>query len=306
MRTAGLAIIAVLPGCTLSFDPSLLADARTVDCTAADAAGGITFGVPVLEALPSSTSIEYSPSLSRDLRTLYFASDRPGGAGGFDLYVATRATAGVPFDDAVNLAALNSGMDDGAPSISASGLRLYFQSAREGARGLYVAERAAETDTFTTSTRISIGLSSVSAPDISADERALYFASDDPSGAGAIDLWVMTRDEVGAPWNAPTDLSTVNTAMAESSPSIDTAGTTLYYQTDRDDPSSDVVIATRTDLASAFAIAGPELRASTAGIGEYDPDISYDGQTLALALNRAGGVGGTDIWLATRQCPPAN
>lgn len=39
----------------------------------------------------NSTARDIHPALSADGRTLYFASARPGGAGGFDLYAATRS-----------------------------------------------------------------------------------------------------------------------------------------------------------------------------------------------------------------------
>src|SRR3989454_8113909 len=45
---------------------------------------------------------EQGPNLSKDGLTLYFGSDRPGGVGSFDLWVARRACADCPWDAPVN------------------------------------------------------------------------------------------------------------------------------------------------------------------------------------------------------------
>ena len=47
--------------------------------------------VPTLvQEFVSDTGITYSPEISRDGRTLWFVSDRPGGRGDIDIYVSTR------------------------------------------------------------------------------------------------------------------------------------------------------------------------------------------------------------------------
>ena len=44
-----------------------------------------------LGSIVNSTASDFSPSLSPNGRTLYFASARTGGQGNFDLYVSTRS-----------------------------------------------------------------------------------------------------------------------------------------------------------------------------------------------------------------------
>ena len=46
----------------------------------------------------NSTSGEMQPYLSADRQTLFFASNRPGGCGGFDLYITTRTRLGEKHD----------------------------------------------------------------------------------------------------------------------------------------------------------------------------------------------------------------
>ena len=73
------------------------------------------------------------------------ATGRPGGVGGQDLWVATRATTADPWSTPVNLGpTVNSTAFDGAPALSFDGTTLYFFSARPGGFGandLYVTTR---------------------------------------------------------------------------------------------------------------------------------------------------------------------
>lgn len=70
---------------------------------------------------------ESTPAFSRDGRTLYFASDRPGGYGGIDIYSA-RMTSRGRFRDAKNLGPeINTAGNDMFPFMSDNGT-LYFAS----------------------------------------------------------------------------------------------------------------------------------------------------------------------------------
>jgi hypothetical protein len=73
------------------------------------------------------------PSISSDGLRLLFNSNRPGGFGKYDLYVATRTSVDAPWQQAVNLGAqVNTAHDDKGPSISSNGSLLYFHSDRHG------------------------------------------------------------------------------------------------------------------------------------------------------------------------------
>ncbi len=73
------------------------------------------------------------PAFSADGRSLYFASNRPGGFGGMDLYVSQRGTEG--WSALKNLGrAVNSAANEAFPSIGAQG-QLYFSSDRAGGLG---------------------------------------------------------------------------------------------------------------------------------------------------------------------------
>ena len=91
---------------------------------------GRTWSRPKPIAGLNTRSNEREAAFSRDGRYLYFSSDRAGGAGGFDLYVArndgTKWTAVTPLGSSINSAKNESG-----PAPSAEGDRLYFSSDRE-------------------------------------------------------------------------------------------------------------------------------------------------------------------------------
>jgi Tol biopolymer transport system component len=88
-------------------------------------------GREVLE-LPDlrSDSIDTEPALTPDGRYLCFASDRAGGAGGFDLYLYDLMTR--TFVPLVNV---NTASHERNPSLSTDGRVITFESNRDGGFG---------------------------------------------------------------------------------------------------------------------------------------------------------------------------
>ena len=90
-----------------------------------------------LEALPgiiNSTYRESSVSITADGELLYFASERPGGFGGSDIYQCTKDSRG-EWSKVKNLGAtINTELDEDGPFIDYSGKTLYFSS--EGKKGM--------------------------------------------------------------------------------------------------------------------------------------------------------------------------
>jgi hypothetical protein len=105
---------------------------------------GSRFAPPTnLRSLNGSSSDE-GASLTSDGLTIFFASDRPGGAGGLDVWVAARATITDNFSAPRPLAAINSGGNDLDLALSPDGRELFFSSSRDGAQRLYRATRSCE------------------------------------------------------------------------------------------------------------------------------------------------------------------
>jgi Tol biopolymer transport system component len=100
------------------------------------------WGSPVnLGATVNSSLEECFPDISADSRMLFFSDHmggpwRPGGYGGQDIWVTTRATTNDPWGEPMNLGpVINSSYWDLSPNISADGSTLYFCSDRPGGIG---------------------------------------------------------------------------------------------------------------------------------------------------------------------------
>jgi len=90
-----------------------------------------------LGAILNSSYRDGGPCIASDGLALFFQSDRPGGYGGRDVYLATRNTLNSTWSTPVNLGPIvNSAVEDGGPDISDDGLTLYFYSKRPGGFGL--------------------------------------------------------------------------------------------------------------------------------------------------------------------------
>ena len=85
-------------------------------------------------------------AIRRDGLEIFVSTDRPGGVGSQDIWVATRATTLDPWSPPVPLGpVVNSPYFDGGPALSFDGMELYYFSERPGGfggRDLYVSTRA--------------------------------------------------------------------------------------------------------------------------------------------------------------------
>jgi TolB protein len=88
------------------------------------------FAAPVIATELNSIGNDAGIFLTPDGKVALFASDRSGGAGGVDIYRATRASTSSAFSLPQRVAALNSSADDIDPQLSADGQELFFASNR--------------------------------------------------------------------------------------------------------------------------------------------------------------------------------
>jgi Tol biopolymer transport system component len=153
------------------------------------------WGTPVnLGQTVNSPSDDHSPSISADGLSLYFASNRSGGYGNYDIWLTTRVTISDLWQEPVNLGPnVNTQSGDSRPSISQNGLTLFFGSTRPGLpgyRNIYVARRATTNDEWNPAVGLGTpvnGGGQNSYPSISADGSTLYFATDRSDSRG--DIW---------------------------------------------------------------------------------------------------------------------
>lgn len=138
--------------------------------------------------------------ISCDGSTIYFASRRPGGLGGQDIWKSHRLSDG-SWDEPVNMGSpINTPQDEESPFITNDGETLYFSS--EGHVGL------GDQDLFmsrvdrrgTWSIPINLG-SKINSPHrelgffLSADGKTGYFASDRPDSYGGMDIYAFELEK---------------------------------------------------------------------------------------------------------------
>jgi hypothetical protein len=195
---------------------------------------------------------ENTPKLSRDGHRLYFASDRPSGFGGSDVYVSRRRHErdDLSWNMAINVGSgVNGPFNEGGPAPfenDATGtMTLFFFSPRPG--GLGLADIYASTlvgDTFGPAVLIT-ELSSVGAdiaPEIRQDGLEILITSNRPGSmpfppptiGNSFDLWVSSRNSTGASWFAPTNLGApINSNGNDGWGALSFKATILYFSTRR-------------------------------------------------------------------------
>ena len=148
---------------------------------------------------PNSDQWESQAAISCDGSTLYFASNRPGGRGGTDIWFSKRQNNG-SWSEPQNMGPqINTAQDEEAPFISNDENALYFSSTGHlgmGDQDIFVSFRDAEKK-WGEPTNLG---PKINTPHrelgffLSADGKTGYFASDRPNGFGGMDIY---RVELG-------------------------------------------------------------------------------------------------------------
>lgn len=204
------------------------------------------WGVPLNLGPPVNTSVgERAPNFSRDGHWMFFVSDRPGGAGGDDIWASWRTNVHDDFGwrQPVNLgSAFNSTAFDAGASFfeneETGPPLLFFGSTRPGGVGgedIYVS--ALRTDGSFGPPTLVAELSSPQAdrrPTIRFDGLEIIFFSNRPGTFGGADLWSSSRDTVSQIWRPPVNLGpVVNTSANEAPAYLSGDGLALFMTSDR-------------------------------------------------------------------------
>jgi len=209
------------------------------------------WSVPVrVAATVNSAHADSSACLSRDELELYFASTRPNGFGGCDIWVATRVSTNDEWEEAVSLGpSINTSDTESLPWIAPDGLELYFHSNRPGGYGgrdIWVATRSSTSDPWGEPENLGPVVNSSAddaCPCLSRDGLVLVFSGWDsvsgpwrPGGLGRSDMWMTRRKSTADPWEPPVNLGPdMNTSEYEVAPRISPNGSVLYFTSSRPD-----------------------------------------------------------------------
>jgi Tol biopolymer transport system component len=201
---------------------------------------------------------DFCPTIGRDGRTFFFVSNRPGHCGdtpNADIYRA-RFNENLEVASVMHLGCeVNSPWDEHSPfpiNIPGEGPVLFYSSARPaneadtpGDHDIYMSrsqggvygpgEAVVELNTP----------SNDGQPNVRRDGLELFFWSDRPGSQGP-DIYSATRASVHDPWSTPVNLGpAVNSAAAETRPSLSWDGTTLYFGSTRVGGQADIYVSTR-------------------------------------------------------------
>jgi hypothetical protein len=190
-----------------------------------------------------------------------------------------------------------------AVALSADGLTMFVTAQDADGGNIHVATRPDRGTAFSAATLVpnvnTTGLEWTL--HLSGDELTLYFSSDRPDGVGRQDLWFSTRSDPTSPFGDPSLVRVVNTADDELRPSLTQDELTLAFASDRPGGagSYDLWLSQRASKQDDFSDPLNMSRLNTDG-WDAGPAFSPDGLTIYFTSDRAGSVGATDIWYATR------
>ena len=162
----------------------------------------MTFGTPTPVTLTPGVGIDDDPSFTDDLLALYFNRDG-------DIYMAHRASPTAAFGAPAKLAEVSgTGSYETGPQISGDGLTMYFASDRTGANlNIFVATRAQRADPFGAPTAVAELSSAVDDAGPSVTNDGLVAVVSSIRGGGNPDLYIATRANATAAFDAPTAIT---------------------------------------------------------------------------------------------------
>jgi WD40-like Beta Propeller Repeat len=261
----------------------------------------------------NTTSLDGCPILSPDGRSLFMASNRPGGHGGLDIWVATRPSADEPFGAPENLPEpVNSSADDFCPTPLRGG-GLFFVSRRTtdlscGMGDIYVT-RLNPSHGWREPRQLACA---PDGPNSSLDEQGpsyveigeggaqLFFSRSSGSVPG--DLFVSEKID-GASFGPAEAVSELNSAGNDIQPNVRKDGREIVFSSNHGYPGAhggqDIYAATRASVDDPWSAPANLGTAVNTAAGETRPSLSWDARTLLFG-RAPGPEGSSDIYVSTR------
>jgi hypothetical protein len=234
--------------------------------------------------------------------------------------IATAAASGMQFSawslaqkiDTIdgNHADLNTDFLDGCPIQSPDGLSLYMASNRPDGKGgldIWVATRARTSDPWGPPENLPEPINSAVddfCPTPLHDGGLLFVSrrviQDVTCGLGDI---YFTRRNPAHGWSEPEHLACApdgpNSALDEQGPSY-VQGRLYFSRSTLPPGNSGELYVSEKQGDMSFGAASPITELNDAGANDIQPNVRKDGREIVFSSNRAGGLGGPDIWSATR------
>lgn len=271
--------------------------------------------IPGTDPSFNTSDLEGCPFIAPDGKTLFMASNRPGGLGGLDIWVATRGGLDDPWGAPVNVGApVNSAANDFCPTMTRDGHRFYFVSDRPGGCGMsdiYVTRLRPQGWDAPENLGCEVNSAANEFSPFPLHEPGagpvLYFSSNRVGGfsddAPNIDHDLYVGASHGGVFGPAELVPGVNTEFEDSQPNLRRDGLELFFYSTRPGTLglADIYAATRASTSDPWSTPvnlGPNVN-SAAG-AETRPSLSWDGTTLYFGSTRPGGEGSSDIYVTTR------
>lgn len=233
--------------------------------------------------------------------SLYMASNRPGGAGGLDIWIAPRSGDG--WGTPVNAGpSINTAADEFCPT-PARGNRFFFVR-RLGASNtdIYVVKHGP--NGFGTPQALPTGENAINSPfeewspswfEASDGREFLYFAST-RRGHPAQEIFYSV--DFG---NAQLAAGGVDSSASDARPNVSRDGLEIVWDSTRTgSQGTDIWTAHRSSVDAAWGTAVQLGNGINSAGNESRASLSWDGARLMFGTTRAGGEGSADIWTSTR------
>ena len=266
------------------------------------------WGVPVnAESLPGSSSSvntasnDGCPILNPYDNSLYMASNRPGGFGGLDIWIAPWTGNG--WGTPVNAGpVINTAADEFCPS-PARGNRFFFVrgQASGGNTDIYVSKNLPNAG-FQAPQRLPAGDEAINSPAQewspswfeAGGHEYLYFSS---TREGRQRIYYSV--DFGPAQLAP---GGVNSSAADARPNVRHDGLEIVWDSTRFGSlgGTDIWTSSRSSIDQPWGAAVQLGNGINSAGNESRASLSWDGHRLMFGTTRAGGEGSADIWTATR------
>ena len=257
----------------------------------------------------NTTAADGCPSVTRDGKMFFIASNRPGSQL-LDIWVSRRASTDQPWGEPVNMGEpVNTPANEFCPMASRDTDEFYFVSNRPGGCGgddIYVTRFLAD---GSVEAPRNLGCDVNSAADefgpFPIEERAsgptLYFSSTRAGYGTGGNLY--RSESHGGAFGAPELVPNVNSMVDDGQPNLSRDGLELYFYSARSDlpgaqGGNDIYVATRAAASDPWSTPINLGREVNSGASETRPSLSWDGTTLYLGSTRAGS---SDIYVTTRR-----
>jgi hypothetical protein len=260
----------------------------------------------------NTTSLDGCPIQAPDGLSLYMASNRPGGRGGLDIWVARRESKDAPFGAPENLGEpVNSAADDFCPTpVRGGGLFFVSREALPGSCGLGDIYFTRHNPAHGWSEPEDLGCAP-NGPNTALDEMGpsyfeadgqgyLYFSSSSAAVPG--DIFVSERLADGT-YGSASAVAGLNSPGNDIQPNVRKDGLEVVFSSNYTYPGArggqDVYAATRDELSEPWSAPVNVGEGMNTAAGETRPSFTWDAQSLFFG-RAPGPEGMTDIYLSTR------